>query len=71
VPEEVAIEAAIKGLPIGPFAGHLTKEKPSTIEDLCNKFEKYYKTNSSRTTIPKVASNLQETIEIKTNLHEA
>jgi hypothetical protein len=29
VPKEVAIEAAIKGLHIGPFAGHLAKEKPS------------------------------------------
>lgn len=57
MPKEVAIEVAIKGLHIGAFTGHLTKEKPSTIEDLYNKFEKYYKTNSSRTTNPKAANN--------------
>lgn len=32
VPEDVAIEATIKGLRIGAFAGHLAREKPSTIE---------------------------------------
>ena len=34
VPEDVAIEAAIKGLCIGPFAAHLAREKPRSIEDL-------------------------------------
>ena len=46
VPEDVAIEAAIKGLCIGPFAAHLAKEKPRTIEDLYNEFEKYYRSHN-------------------------
>lgn len=41
VPEDVAIEAAIKGLHTGPFGGHLAKEKPSSIEELYNEFKKY------------------------------
>ena len=45
VPKDVAIEAAIKGLRIGPFIAHLAREKPQTIEDLYNKFEKYYRSN--------------------------
>ena len=39
--EDVAIEAAIKGLRIGAFAAHLAREKPSTIEELYSEFEKY------------------------------
>ena len=39
--EDVAIKAAIKGLSIGPFIAHLAREKPRTIEDLYNEFEKY------------------------------
>jgi len=46
VPEDVAIEAAIKGLRIGPFTAHLAREKPRTIEDLYNKFEKYCRSNN-------------------------
>ena len=38
VPEDSAIEAAIKGLRIGAFAAHLAREKPSTIEELYNEF---------------------------------
>jgi hypothetical protein len=34
VPEEVAIEAAIKGLRIGPFAAHMVREKPTSMHDL-------------------------------------
>ena len=41
VPKHVAIEATIKGLCIGPFTAHLAREKPQTIEDLYNEFEKY------------------------------
>ena len=37
--EDVAIKATIKGLRIGPFAAHLAREKPRTIEQLYNKFE--------------------------------
>ena len=44
--EDVAIEAAIKGLRIGPFIAHLAREKPRTIEDLYNEFEKYYRSNN-------------------------
>ena len=39
--EDVVIEAAIKGLPIRPFAAYLAREKPRTIEDLYSEFEKY------------------------------
>ena len=44
--EDVAIEAAIKGLRIGPFIAHLAREKPRTIKDLYNKFEKYYRSDN-------------------------
>ena len=46
VPEDVAIEATIKGLRIGPFAANLAREKPRTIEDLYNEFEKYYRSDN-------------------------
>ena len=46
VPKEVAIEAAIKGLRIGPFVGELAREKPSSIEELYNEFEKYCRSNN-------------------------
>ncbi|XP_066334108.1 uncharacterized protein [Miscanthus floridulus] len=46
VPKDVAIEAAIKGLRIGPFVAHLAREKPRTIEDLYNKFEKYSRSDN-------------------------
>ena len=41
VPEDIAIEEAIKGLRIGPFVAHLAREKPRTIEDLYSEFGKY------------------------------
>ena len=44
--EDVAIEATIKGLRIGPFTAHLAREKPRTIEDLYNEFEKYYRSDN-------------------------
>ena len=44
--EDVAIEAAIKGLRIGAFAAHLAREKPSTIEELYSEFEKYCKSDN-------------------------
>jgi len=46
VPEEVAIEAASKGLRIGPFAAHLVREKPQTLDALYSEFEKYCKSDS-------------------------
>ena len=46
VPEDVAIEATIKGLRIGAFAGHLAREKPSTIEQLYDDFKKYCRSDS-------------------------
>jgi hypothetical protein len=42
----VAIEAAIKGLHIGPFAAHLAREKPTSMQELYNQFEKYYKSDN-------------------------
>jgi len=46
VPEDVAIEAAIKGLHIRAFAAHLAREKPITIEELYSEFEKYCRSNN-------------------------
>ena len=46
VPKDVAIEATIKGLRIGPFATHLAREKPRCIEDLYSKFEKYCRSDN-------------------------
>jgi hypothetical protein len=46
VPEEVAIEAAIKGLCIGPFVAHLAREKPTNMQGLYNKFEKYCRSDN-------------------------
>jgi hypothetical protein len=39
--EKVATKAVIKGLRIGPFVGHLAREKPLSIKNLYNEFEKY------------------------------
>jgi len=46
VPEEVAIEAAIKGLRIGPLAAHLAREKPASMHELYHEFEKYCKSDN-------------------------
>ena len=46
VPEDVAIEVAIKGLRIKAFVAHLAWEKPSTIEELYREFEKYYRSDN-------------------------
>jgi hypothetical protein len=43
VSEEVAIEATIKGLRIGPFKAHLAREKPTSMHELYHEFEKYCK----------------------------
>jgi hypothetical protein len=40
VPEEVAIEVAIKGLGVGPFTAHLAREKPDSMQELYNEFKK-------------------------------
>ena len=45
VPEDVTIEAAIKGLHIGPFVA-LARKKPRTIEDLYSEFEKYCRSDN-------------------------
>jgi hypothetical protein len=46
VSDDVAIEVAIKGLRIGPFAAHLAREKPATMQQLYSEFEKYYKSDT-------------------------
>ena len=46
VPKDVAIEAAINGLCIGPFAAHLAREKPRSIENLYSEFEKYCRSDN-------------------------
>jgi hypothetical protein len=47
VPEDVTIEATIKGLCIGAFAAHLAREKPSIIEELYSEFEKYCRSDNA------------------------
>lgn len=44
--EDVAIEATIRALHIGPFAIHLAREKPRTIEDIYSEFEKYCRSDN-------------------------
>jgi hypothetical protein len=44
--DDIAIEAAIKGLRIGPFAVHLAREKPATMQQLYSEFKKYYKSDA-------------------------
>ena len=46
MPEEVAIEAAIKGLRIGLFTAHLAREKPTSMHELYHEFEKYCKSDN-------------------------
>ena len=46
VPEDVAIDAAIKGLRIGAFTAHLAREKPITIQGLYTEFEKYCRSDN-------------------------
>jgi len=46
VPEEVAIEAAIKSLRIGPFAAHLAREELASMHELYHEFVKYCKSDS-------------------------
>ena len=46
VPEDVAIEAAIKGLRIRAFVAYLAREKPSTIQELYTEFEKYCRSDN-------------------------
>ena len=46
VPEDVVIEDTINDLRIGAFAAHLAWEKPSTIQELYTKFEKYCRSDN-------------------------
>ena len=46
IPEDVAIEASMKGLRIGAFVAHLAREKPSTIQELYKEFEKYCRSDN-------------------------
>jgi hypothetical protein len=46
VSDDVAIEAAIKGIRIGPFAAHLAREKPATMQQLYSELNKYYKSDA-------------------------
>ena len=46
VPEDVAIEAAIKGIRIRAFVAHLAREKISTIQELYTKFKKYCRSDN-------------------------
>jgi hypothetical protein len=58
--EDVAIEAAIKGLRIGAFVAHLAWEKPSTIQELYTEFEKYRRSNNDlRRTLEEQNQNKQ------------
>ena len=61
VPEEIAIEAAIKGLRIGPFAAHLARKKPTSIQQLYDEFEKYYRSdNDLRKRLEEQGQNRQQ-----------
>jgi hypothetical protein len=44
--EDVAIEAPIKGLRIGPFAAHVAREKLTSMQELHNVLEKYCKSDN-------------------------
>lgn len=46
VPEDVAIESAIEGLRIGPFAAHLAREKTASMDRLYQEFEKYCRSDN-------------------------
>ena len=46
IPEDVAIEAAIKGLRIRAFVARLAQEKASTLEELYREFEKYFRSDN-------------------------
>ncbi|XP_066341333.1 uncharacterized protein [Miscanthus floridulus] len=61
VPEEIAIEAAIKGLRIGPFAAHLARKKPTSIQQLYDEFEKYCRSdNDLRKRLEEQGQNRQQ-----------
>jgi len=61
VPDEIAIEAAIKGLRIGPFAAHLAREKPTSIQQLYDQFEKYCRSdNDLRKRLEEQGQNRQQ-----------
>ena len=60
VPEDVTIEATIKGLHIGVFTAHLAREKSSTIQELYTEFEKYYRSdNDLRRRLEEQNQNMQ------------
>ena len=46
IPEDIAIEATIKGLRIRAFVAHLAWEKPSILEELYREFEKYCRSDN-------------------------
>ena len=61
VPDEIAIEAAIKGLRIGPFTAHLARKKPTSIQQLYDEFEKYCRSdNDLRKRLEEQGQNRQQ-----------
>ena len=61
IPDEIAIEAAIKGLQIGPFAAHLARKKPTSIQQLYDEFEKYCRSdNDLRKRLEEQGQNRQQ-----------
>ena len=61
VPDEIAIEAAIKGLRIGPFAAHLARKKSTSIQQLYDEFEKYCRSdNDLRKRLEEQGQNRQQ-----------
>jgi hypothetical protein len=73
VPEEVAIEAAIKGLSIGPFAAHLAREKPTSMQDLYQNLKSIadQTTTSARDWKSKTRISNKETTGIHKGITEA
>jgi len=45
IPDKVVIIATIKGLRVGQYASHLAQEKPSTVAELYEVIQKYYKSD--------------------------
>ena len=59
--DEIAIEAAIKGLRIGPFAAHLARKKPTSIQQLYDEIKKYYRSdNDLRKRLEEQGQNRQQ-----------
>jgi hypothetical protein len=46
VPNEIVIEAMIKGLPLGPMAQYFARKPPQTMEKLLQKMDEYIRADN-------------------------